>query len=108
MPEEFDSIFKSRKGGPPPWIDQLAADPAGRQLYYQLTSDHRNCLLLNYAVQKILNAGKGRCLHRRCDAVPPADLSCAASRRSSVRLAAVTIYHSVGEGTCLPPPGTLN
>ena len=61
VPEEFDSIFKSRKGGPPPWIDQLAADPAGRQLYYQLTSGHRNCLLLNYAVQKILNAGKGRC-----------------------------------------------
>ena len=24
-------------------------------------SGHRNCLLLNYAVQKILNAGKGRC-----------------------------------------------
>ena len=74
MPEEFDSIFKSRKGGPPPWIDQLAADPAGRQLYYQLTSGHRNCLLLNYAVQKILNAGNLRRWHRCCDAVPPADL----------------------------------
>lgn len=29
----------------------------GRQLIYELSAKHRNCLLLNYAIQKILQAG---------------------------------------------------
>lgn len=31
-----------------------AADPGGRALIYALSADHRNCLLLNFAIQKIL------------------------------------------------------
>ena len=29
----------------------------GRQLIYELSAKHRNCLLLNYAIQRILHAG---------------------------------------------------
>ena len=29
----------------------------GRQLIYDLSTQHRNCLLLNYAIQRILKAG---------------------------------------------------
>ena len=30
---------------------------AGRQLIYELSAKHHNCLLLNYAIQKILRQG---------------------------------------------------
>ncbi len=30
---------------------------AGRQLVYELSAAHRGCLLLNYAIQKVLRAG---------------------------------------------------
>lgn len=33
-------------------------DPFGRQLVYDLSSRHRTCLLLNFAIQRILSLGK--------------------------------------------------
>ena len=54
-PEKLDSTL--RGSGPPRWLAGLAGDRMGRQLLYQLSAQHRNCLLLNFAVQKILEDG---------------------------------------------------
>ncbi|EIE24527.1 hypothetical protein COCSUDRAFT_40900 [Coccomyxa subellipsoidea C-169] len=47
-PDKFSGVFTSGGSGPP---------REGRQLIYELSAKHRNCLLLNYAIQKILQAG---------------------------------------------------
>ncbi|BDA42837.1 Negative elongation factor D [Coccomyxa sp. Obi] len=59
-PDKFSGVFTSGGSGPPRWLDGpsgLTADREGRQLIYELSAKHRNCLLLNYAIQKILQAG---------------------------------------------------
>jgi TH1 protein len=83
-PDMFAGVFTGGKA--PPWLDGLAADAEGRQLIYQLSSEHRNCLLLSFAIQKILYQGVGtpmRCARTRTGpaaspaahhAVPPAML----------------------------------
>jgi hypothetical protein len=48
---KFLSLFK---GGHPGWLNELIADRRGRQLIYELSAAHRNSLLLNYAIQRIL------------------------------------------------------
>jgi hypothetical protein len=40
--------------GHPEWLNELIADRRGRQLIYELSAAHRNSLLLNYAIQRIL------------------------------------------------------
>ncbi len=37
-----------------PWLDGLLADSRGRKLIYELSAAHRNSLLLNFAIQKIM------------------------------------------------------
>ncbi|KAK9816978.1 hypothetical protein WJX72_007733 [[Myrmecia] bisecta] len=54
-PEKLDGTL--RGSGPPRWLNGLAGDRMGRQLIYELSAQHRNCLLLNFAVQKILEDG---------------------------------------------------
>ncbi|KAK9909351.1 hypothetical protein WJX75_000889 [Coccomyxa subellipsoidea] len=59
-PDKFSGVFTSGGSGPPRWLDGpsgLTADREGRQLIYELSAKHRNCLLLNYAIQRILHAG---------------------------------------------------
>eukprot|EP00193_Tetraselmis_chui_P015289 CAMPEP_0177771694 /NCGR_PEP_ID=MMETSP0491_2-20121128/11758_1 /TAXON_ID=63592 /ORGANISM="Tetraselmis chuii, Strain PLY429" /LENGTH=165 /DNA_ID=CAMNT_0019289319 /DNA_START=6 /DNA_END=500 /DNA_ORIENTATION=+ len=55
--ERFAGVFSKGGSGPPPWLDGLAADRQGRQLIYELSGEHKNCLLLNFAIQKILYQG---------------------------------------------------
>eukprot|EP00983_Pelagomonas_calceolata_P112218 1159863-Pelagomonas_calceolata.AAC.8 len=49
--------MKRAGGKPPAWLDQLTSTPQGRALIYQLSAAHRNCLVLNFAIQKILVQG---------------------------------------------------
>lgn len=54
--ERFDAtkylgVFRR---GHPDWLNELISDRRGRQLIYELSSTHRNSLLLNYAIQRIL------------------------------------------------------
>ncbi len=56
-PDKFGSVFSMLDSSQLAWLEGLAADPAGRQLIYQLSATHRSCLLLNFAIQKILYAG---------------------------------------------------
>ncbi len=37
-----------------PWLDGLLGDPRGRKLIYELSAQHRNSLLLNFAIQRIM------------------------------------------------------
>jgi hypothetical protein len=52
--ERVADVFVVRQGKPPPWLEGLTADPRGRTLVYGLSAAHHNCLLLNFAIQKIL------------------------------------------------------
>ncbi|KAK9822993.1 hypothetical protein WJX81_003185 [Elliptochloris bilobata] len=56
-PDKFAGVFTRGGSGPPRWLDGLLQDRAGRQLVYELSAAHRGCLLLNYAIQKVLRAG---------------------------------------------------
>lgn len=58
-PALFSGVFTRGGGGPPPWLDGLISDPGGRALVYALSSEHRGCLLLSYAVRRALAAGHG-------------------------------------------------
>ncbi len=61
-PAKFGSVFSELDSSQLAWLEGVASDPAGRQLIYQLSATHRSCLLLNFAIQKILF--KGALLHR--------------------------------------------
>lgn len=54
--ERFDptKYLGAFRRGPPEWLNTLIKDRRGRQLIYELSATHRNSLLLNYAIQKIL------------------------------------------------------
>ena len=56
-PSKFMAVF-SKEGKPPAWLEKLQLEPGGRQLIYDLSAKHRGCLMLNYAIQKILYAGE--------------------------------------------------
>ncbi|EFA75412.1 TH1 family protein [Heterostelium album PN500] len=53
-PKKADTIFSS---SPPQWLDEMITDPDWRSLIYQLSEIHKNCLMLNFAIQKISDAG---------------------------------------------------
>ncbi|GAM22593.1 hypothetical protein SAMD00019534_057690, partial [Acytostelium subglobosum LB1] len=42
---------------PPQWLDEMISDADWRSLIYQLSETHKNCLMLNFAIQKISDAG---------------------------------------------------
>ncbi|GLC69877.1 hypothetical protein PLESTF_000890600 [Pleodorina starrii] len=59
-PDKFISVFGSqstRSQGGLAWLDGLLSDPRGRKLIYELSAAHRNSLLLNFAIQKIMKMG---------------------------------------------------
>ncbi len=51
--ERFSEVFAAGSG-PPAWLSALTSDPRGRKLLYELSAAHRNCLLLSFAMQRIL------------------------------------------------------
>eukprot|EP00889_Picochlorum_renovo_P006274 jgi/Picre1/33304/NNA_008628.t1 len=53
-PSIFSGIFSSGGSGAPKWLNSLIEDADGRSLIYDLSFRHQNCLLLTFAVQKIL------------------------------------------------------
>eukprot|EP01132_Coremiostelium_polycephalum_P007548 gene7548-9280_t len=53
-PKVADTIFSS---SPPQWLDEMISDPQWRSLIYQLSENHKNCLMLNFAIQRISDAG---------------------------------------------------
>mmetsp|Transcript_35814 Transcript_35814/g.91489 ORF Transcript_35814/g.91489 Transcript_35814/m.91489 type:complete len:357 (+) Transcript_35814:434-1504(+) len=55
--DKFAGVFTKGGSGPPSWLDGLAADSQGRKLIYELSGEHKNCLLLNFAIQTILYQG---------------------------------------------------
>ncbi|QDZ19698.1 TH1-like protein [Chloropicon primus] len=55
-PAAFSDVFSSG-GGFPEWLQGLIEFPEGRELIYELTDQHRNCLFLNFAVHHILLQG---------------------------------------------------
>lgn len=48
---KFLGVFRR---GHPDWLNELISDRRGRQLIYDLSAAHKNSLLLNYAIQRIL------------------------------------------------------
>mmetsp|Transcript_10122 Transcript_10122/g.21655 ORF Transcript_10122/g.21655 Transcript_10122/m.21655 type:complete len:648 (+) Transcript_10122:87-2030(+) len=56
-PDKLSGVFMQYGGKPPPWLEGMTSDPRGRQLIYELSAVHKNCLLLNFAIQKILLQG---------------------------------------------------
>lgn len=56
-PDRFGSVFGARSSSQLAWLDDLQSDREGRDLIYCLSASHRSCLLLNFAIQKILHAG---------------------------------------------------
>lgn len=56
-PNCFGSVFGARSSGQLAWLDDLKTDSEGRALIYKLSTSHRSCLVLNFAIQKILHAG---------------------------------------------------
>eukprot|EP00775_Hariotina_reticulata_P012244 gene12244-12381_t len=51
---KFLGVFRK---GHPDWLNELISDRRGRQLIYDLSAAHKNSLLLNYAIQRILKQG---------------------------------------------------
>ena len=54
--EKLDSVLRSKEHTPS-WVGGLTSDKIGRQLIYDLSGVHKNSLMLNFAVQKILADG---------------------------------------------------
>jgi negative elongation factor C/D len=54
-PKKADTVW-GRKAAPE-WLDFMISDPQWRALLYRLSADHKDCLLLNFAIQRISDAG---------------------------------------------------
>ncbi|KAL0488352.1 negative elongation factor C/D [Acrasis kona] len=50
--QKADAIF-SASNDAPKWLDFMVDDAEWRTLIYQLSEQHKNCLILNFAIQKI-------------------------------------------------------
>lgn len=91
-PNKFGSVFSMLDSSQLAWLEGLAADPAGRQLIYQLSATHRSCLLLNFAIQKILYAG---------GAQPRGFVMCANVQELSTSLCLMLARHQIQpRGSC--------
>ncbi|RUP47540.1 hypothetical protein BC936DRAFT_145632 [Jimgerdemannia flammicorona] len=55
-PQSVDEEFMSGQTSPD-WLDQMIEDPFWRQVIYELSEKYQQCLLLNFAIQKISDAG---------------------------------------------------
>ncbi|EAL72928.1 TH1 family protein [Dictyostelium discoideum AX4] len=55
-PKVADTIFTS-SSTPPHWLDEMIVDSQWRSLIYQLSEEHKNCLMLNFIIQRISDSG---------------------------------------------------
>uniref|UniRef100_A0A674HZB7 Negative elongation factor complex member C/D n=1 Tax=Terrapene triunguis TaxID=2587831 RepID=A0A674HZB7_9SAUR len=55
-PRKADSIF-TEEGETPAWLEQMIAHPTWRDLFYKLAEAHPDCLMLNFTVKLISDAG---------------------------------------------------
>lgn len=56
-PKKADKIFNSETGGVPSWVMELITHSHWRKMIYKLVETHRDCLLLNFAIKTISDAG---------------------------------------------------
>eukprot|EP01103_Thecamoeba_quadrilineata_P017214 TRINITY_DN6009_c0_g1_i1.p1 TRINITY_DN6009_c0_g1~~TRINITY_DN6009_c0_g1_i1.p1 ORF type:complete len:390 (-),score=45.48 TRINITY_DN6009_c0_g1_i1:597-1682(-) len=57
-PRKADTIFEEDDlSSAPEWLEYMIQEPDWRTLIYKLSEDHKNCLLLNFAIQQISEAG---------------------------------------------------
>jgi negative elongation factor C/D len=55
-PRKADTIFDEGASAPE-WLEYLIEHPDWRPVIYKLSEEHSDCLLLNYAIQRISDAG---------------------------------------------------
>ena len=55
-PAKADSVFES-KDGTPSWLQEMIKYKKWRQLFYQLIEKYPDCVLLNYVIKLISDAG---------------------------------------------------
>uniref|UniRef100_A0A8C4NHA9 Negative elongation factor complex member C/D n=1 Tax=Eptatretus burgeri TaxID=7764 RepID=A0A8C4NHA9_EPTBU len=55
-PRKADSIF-TEEGATPAWLEQMIAHATWRDLFYKLAEAHPDCLMLNFTVKLISDAG---------------------------------------------------
>ncbi|CAM9256748.1 negative elongation factor C/D [Lampetra fluviatilis] len=55
-PRKADSIF-TEEGETPAWLEQMIAHATWRDLFYKLAESHPDCLMLNFTVKLISDAG---------------------------------------------------
>jgi negative elongation factor C/D len=53
LPFDFtkDEFFLNYQKGAPEWLEWMIQDAGWRQVIYELSETHRNCLMLNFAIQ---------------------------------------------------------
>ncbi|XP_066928069.1 negative elongation factor D-like [Clytia hemisphaerica] len=55
-PKKADSIFTG-SGQPPGWIEEMITHPPWRIMFYELSDKYPDCLMLNYTIKMISDAG---------------------------------------------------
>jgi negative elongation factor C/D len=55
-PKKADTIF-TEGASAPQWLEFMITEPEWRSLIYQLSEAHTNCLMLNFAIQRISDLG---------------------------------------------------
>jgi len=55
-PKKADSVFSAGQAAPE-WLESMIKQPKWRAVLYELAETYNNCLLLNYAIQKISDEG---------------------------------------------------
>jgi len=55
-PKKADTIFQEGPSAPE-WLEAMIQEPFWRSLIYQLSEEHKDCLMLNFAIQRISAAG---------------------------------------------------
>ncbi|CAK8695731.1 negative elongation factor D-like [Clavelina lepadiformis] len=55
-PKKADTIF-TEEGETPSWLESMIAHPKWRQLFYKLAEEYPDCLMLNFTIKLISDAG---------------------------------------------------
>eukprot|EP01027_Heterolobosea_sp_BB2_P024183 GEZU01036395.1.p1 GENE.GEZU01036395.1~~GEZU01036395.1.p1 ORF type:complete len:225 (-),score=31.11 GEZU01036395.1:3-617(-) len=56
-PKKADEIFSAGASRAPKWLEFMISSPEWRRLIYHLSEKNKDCLMLNFAIQKISEAG---------------------------------------------------
>ena len=60
-PKKADAIF-AEEGETPSWLAELIEYPTWRSLIYRLAEDYPDCLMLNFTIKLISDAGFQVCM----------------------------------------------